>query len=38
MISSSDRLVNSGALAYEAEVRLKENIQKLGHVQENGAY
>jgi hypothetical protein len=38
VISSPDKLENLGALSYEAEVRLKENIQKLDHVQENSAY
>ena len=38
MISSPDKLENLGELAYEAEARLKGNIQTLGHVQENSAY
>jgi hypothetical protein len=38
MVSSPDELENLGALDYEAEVRLNENVQKLGQVQENRAY
>jgi hypothetical protein len=38
MVSSPDKLENLGALAYEVEVRLKENVQTLGHVQENSLF
>jgi len=38
MVSSREKLENLEALAYEVEVRLKENVQILGHVQENSAF
>jgi hypothetical protein len=38
MVSSPDKLETLIAQAYEAEVRLKENVQILGYVQENSTY